>query len=405
MRSNDADVVIVGGGPAGLAAGIVCSRNGLKTILVEQKTFPVTKPCGQGILPSGRKHLHSLGVTPFLENQASYEFSGIRYIAGSGNSAEGLFREGCGLGISRARLSQAMLAGLKTHPDVEVLEKTIAEPVSMDREGAVLKIGGEKVRAGFLIGADGLSSRIRRWAGLDGTAGSYQRWGATQHFFISPWSEFVEVYWSQGLEAYLTPLGEDMVGLAFLGDMEHFRKSGGKAELISNLLSMFPALKMKLDGARLAGKPGAVGPLQRNARKKAAGRLLLLGDAAGYLDAITGEGISLALAQALAFEQTIVPQLKDGNREPGSPISFSAHRRAHQHLMRPYLLSTRLALFISKQPGLQEAAVQLLKNRPQLFERLLSASMGRTSFWPVIVELVTAGFFLKRRIHDKIPLH
>jgi flavin-dependent dehydrogenase len=124
--------------------------------------------------------------------------------------------------------------------------------------------------------------------------------------------------------------------------------------------------------------------MQRTAIQPVADGVLLMGDAAGYLDAITGEGISLALAQALSLEKTVVPLLHVSRRRGIlSTADLSAYKQAYQAIIRPYYQMTHFALWLSHHPFLVEEAIRILRNKPALFQSLLSANMGVISLWQV----------------------
>jgi flavin-dependent dehydrogenase len=144
------------------------------------------------------------------------------------------------------------------------------------------------VRFGYVIAADGLHSPVRRMLGLEAAPSRLRRWGQRRHFATAPWTSFVEVHWSPLAEAYVTPVGEREVGVAVLSSVRR-----GYDELLDG----FPSLRERLTGAP-AGPVRGSGPLRQRTRARTAGRVLLVGDAAGYVDALTGEGIALAFAQA-----------------------------------------------------------------------------------------------------------
>ena len=379
MAELTVDALVVGGGPAGLAAAIVLARAGVPTLLCEKKRFPVDKACGEGLLPTGVVHLRALGAAPYLD--AYFPFRGITYYASGGRGAAADFAEGPGWGIRRTTLSRALLQQAETLSCLQIVAGTTAEPLRREGDRIFVRVGHDVVRTRLLVGADGLNSRVRRWAGLDGRRPRWQRWGARQHFQLRPWGDHVEVYWSgRGVEAYVTPCGDACVGVAFLWDRRRFRQLRGGAGLFPSLLACFPFLQARLNGAPPLDAVAAMGPLQRRVPTPVAGGVLLIGDAAGYLDAITGEGLSLALAQALSLEETVVPHLQAGAGAIRT-AHLDAYRRRHRALFRPYCRFTSLVLLLNRYPSLADRVVGALAADPALFRHLLSANMGLASPW------------------------
>ena len=370
------DVVVIGGGPAGLAAAIVLARAGIHTHLYEKNTFPVDKACGEGIMPVGVGHLHQLGVTGYLEKKATFPFAGIRFHAANGRTAAAHFAEGPGLGVRRTALSAALRQAAQLYNCLQIFEATQAIPQAVTGRHIVVSAGNQAVKARLLIGADGLNSRVRRWAGLGGGRRRWQRWGARWHFRLPPSTEYVEVLWGKnGIEAYLTPTGPEQCGLAFLWDRTRYGPVRGGSSLLPSLLRAFPALQQRLQNAGPPEGPAAVGPLQQKASAVVSDGLLLIGDAAGYLDAITGEGISMALAQALALPETVIPLLR---RQEGvlRRQELLHYQKAYRTIVRPYYVFTHLMLWLSRHQALGERVIGVLHSRPGLFQKLLSASMG-----------------------------
>ncbi|OCB32383.1 monooxygenase, partial [Mycobacterium malmoense] len=274
MSDYDTDLLIVGGGPGGLATALHARRHGLSVVVAEPREGPIDKACGEGLMPGGLAELVSLGVDP-----AGMPFHGIAY-ASEHRRAQARFRTGPGRGVRRTTLHAALAARAKEQ-DTEWLRARVTT-VQQDAHG----VTAAGVRAKWLVAADGLHSQVRRSVGIASTAGTPRRYGVRRHFRVPAWSEFVEVHWSRWGEAYVTPVEPDLVGVAIL--------SRGKPDL-----AWFPELARRLDGAARGDARGC-GPLRQVVSRRVAGRVLLVGDAAGYEDALTGEGISLAVKQAAA---------------------------------------------------------------------------------------------------------
>ena len=150
-------------------------------------------------------------------------------------------------------------------------------------------VDGEPTR--HLVAADGLHSPIRRMLGLEAPAGHRpQVRPARARRRSPPWSGFVEVHWSRVGEVYVTPVADGLVGIAVLTD---------RRATFAELLSAFPTLAPHLDGHPMTRVRGA-GPLRQRSTRRVQGRVLLVGDSAGYVDALTGEGIAIGIAQARA---------------------------------------------------------------------------------------------------------
>ncbi|MEP6815999.1 MAG: NAD(P)/FAD-dependent oxidoreductase [Marmoricola sp.] len=272
------DLVVAGGGPVGLATAIYAARAGLDVVVREPRTGPIDKACGEGLMPSAVADLTALGVR--LEGQP---IAGIRYLDGT-HVAEAEFRRGPGRGVRRTTL-HAGLIDAATAAGVRTEHEAVC---SVEDRGDHLLVDGEATR--HLIAADGLHSPVRRLLGLEGKPAVQRRFGLRCHVRTEPWSRFVEVHWAPAGEAYVTPVAPDLVGVAILGDQ---RRS------FEDLVTDHPVLAAHLEGAERTRVRGA-GPLRQRSSRRVSGRTLLVGDAAGYVDALTGEGIALGLAQARA---------------------------------------------------------------------------------------------------------
>lgn len=334
------DLVVVGGGPAGLATALHAARAGLDVTVLERRDGPIDKACGEGLMPGAVAALADLGVDP-----AGRDLQGIRYVAGA-RRVEADFRHGAGRGVRRTTLSDALRSAVE---DAGVpVEQAVVRGVEQDDEGVT--VGGH--RAAYVVAADGLHSPLRRSLGLDRPRRGHPRRGLRRHYAVAPWTDHVEVHWARDAEAYVTPVADDLVGVAVLTT-----RTGG----YDDHLAAFPDLLERLSGAEPVGSDRGAGPLRQDAAARTAGRVLLVGDAGGYVDALTGEGIALAVAQAGAAVQAI---------SAGDP---AAYERDWRRLTRRYRWLTHALLGATSVRPTRLALVPAAERLPWLFGATVDA--------------------------------
>lgn len=351
------DVAIAGGGPAGLAAAIRAAQRGLRAIVLERSDGPIDKACGEGLMPSGARELERLGVRV----EPAHPFLGIRYVQGN-TIVEARFRGATGLGIRRTVLWRA-LSERALALGAELRRATVQGARAGSTSIEVTTDRGP-IEARLLVAADGLHSPLRRAAGLDAAAmesaagnGEAQRFGIRRHFDVTPWSELVEVHWADGVEAYVTPVGPRSVNLAFLC---------GRGADFEEHLDRFPALRKRLAGAPVSSETRGAGPLLQRVRARHADRLALVGDAAGYVDAITGQGLSLGFAGAALLVESL-PQDLASDLAP----ALRAYDRGLRSHWRRYAVPAHALLALSRRPALRREAIRTVAALPGAFGALV----------------------------------
>ncbi|WP_298332487.1 NAD(P)/FAD-dependent oxidoreductase [Haloactinopolyspora sp.] len=327
------DLVIAGGGPVGLAAALYAVRAGLSVVLYEPRAGTIDKACGEGLMPGAVAALAGLGVHP-----AGHRLRGIRYIAGD-RRAHADFRAGPGLGVRRTTLHAALRCAL----DATAVQ-VVAEPVTKVTQDATGIVAND-TRGRYLIAADGLHSRLRRQLGLEAPVPAVRRFGLRRHLQTAPWTDYVEVHWSRWAEAYVTPVGPDLVGVAILTT---------RRASFDEQVDAFDDLRERVRGCAVSSVRGA-GPLRQRTRRRVAGRALLAGDASGYVDALTGEGIALGMAQAREAVAAVAA---------GRPQQYE---QAWRRVTRRYDVLTRsLVAVTSVRPG-RRALVPMAAALPRVF--------------------------------------
>lgn len=287
-------------------------------------------------MPDSRCLAERLGVV--LPDSIGFEFRGIRF-HGANRSVEASFPKGRGIGIRRTTLHLALVQAAE-RAGVELRWST---PVS----------NIEGIRARWIVGADGSSSRVRRWAGLDSAVWNTRRYAYRQHFAVAPWTDCMEIYWGEGCQIYVTPVSANEVCVALIS-----RTPGMRIE--EALQRFFPVLHERLPATAAASRErGAVTPTLR-LRAVAHDNVALIGDASGSVDAITGEGMCLSFRQA----EVLAKALERGD--------IASYNRAHPRLaLRPHWMAKTM-LLLDRGPAIRRWALGTMSAQPWIFRKLLA---------------------------------
>jgi flavin-dependent dehydrogenase len=351
---------------------------GLPVTVAEPRPGPVDKACGEGLMPAAVERLAEIEVYP-----EGRTFHGIRY-TDPDHSADALFRDSHGLGVRRTTLHAALAAraaglGIPVLParvtgfvqDRGGVTVTLRGSGAAARGGASAAPAGEvradaaeaQVRARYLVAADGLHSAIRRACGLDPPPPRHPRFGLRRHYATAPWTDLVEVHWTPEAEAYATPVSDGLVGIAVLCARDTGRRDDhddGWRGGFTDRLAAFPALRERLGGAAAVTDVRGAGPLRQDVPRRTAGRVLLAGDASGYTDALTGEGIGAALAQAKALAACLTA---------GRPEDYE---RAWRQATRKSRLLTSGLLWSRQRPLLAPRIVPAAQRLPRVFTAIVN---------------------------------
>jgi flavin-dependent dehydrogenase len=335
------DVVIVGAGPAGAVAGIVLARAGVRVRLVDRATFPRDKLCGDTVNPGTLARLRALGVADDIEARG-LRVDGMMVTGERGVTVEGLYPQGqWGRAIVRRDLDwlllqQAIAAGCRFDPGVAVRGAIVDESAGARAiTGVKVGAGGREVAisAPITIAADGRRSIIGFGLGLARHPRSPRRWAIGAYFESFARPQIASDVHRMGIERTSDVHPEDIEGTSDghpkgiegasgVGEM-HVRRGryigvaqvpGGltnvclvrparpadaaladPAALLVRELSRDPLLRDRAAGARLVAPPVVLGPLAVDVAPAAIDGLLLAGDAAGFIDPMTGDGLRFAI--------------------------------------------------------------------------------------------------------------
>ena len=333
------DVFVIGGGPVGLAAAIAARRKGFRVALADGAGPCIDKACGEGLLPDGVAAAAALGLA--LPAAASFALRGIRF-HGEGVSVASEFPNGHGRGIRRTTLHRILAEE--------------AERCGVDLRWNVPVTSLADISSRWIVGADGIGSRVRAWAGLDDFVRDQRRYGFRRHFRAAPSSDYVEIYWGDGCQVYVTPVAADEVCIALLSRDPKLR--------VNEALRQFPALLSRLEGAPESSTERGSLTASRKLRRVARGNVALAGDASGSVDAITGEGLCLGFRQALALADAMEAE------------DLRLYERAHRRLARRPGFMADFMLTMDRSQWLRGRALPALAAHPDLFGSLLAMHVG-----------------------------
>jgi menaquinone-9 beta-reductase len=337
-----------------LAAGIALRGRGFQVTVADSAHPPIDKACGEGLMPDALDALERLGVSlDSLNRKHSFPFRGIRFL-GEGVSVDASFPRGCGLGVRRTRLHEALIdRALQT--GVSLVWGASVRGIS--DKGVILDDGIVPCR--WIVGADGLKSRVRQWTGLRAAPCEVLRFGFRRHYEVAPWSDCVEIYWGSDSQIYVTPVGPREICVAAISRDPHLR--------LDRALGDFPGLAARLNGVSpISSERGAVSA-SRRLRRVFRGNTILLGDASGSVDAITGEGLRLSFEQAFALAGAL------------SSGDLTRYQAAHRRLARRPALMANLMLSLDRCAWLRRRALHALAAEPRIFGIQLAMHVGALS--------------------------
>jgi menaquinone-9 beta-reductase len=350
------DVLIIGAGPAGMAAAIALRQRGADVLVADALRPPIDKPCGEGLMPEAVRELSRLGVP--LDSGHGAPFLGIAFVSDTTHVAAD-FSHGTGFGIRRTVLHRLLLERA-----LQLGVRFVWNTPAALRVGKPLILGNTSCVYGWLIGADGQASRVRAWAGLERGSMRSRRFGFRAHYRLDPGSygageTHVAVHWGTLGQAYLTPIGHGAICVSAMTRLPRLR--------MHDILASIPSLRGRYDAAAPATEVRGYATLVRQFRHVTSGRVALIGDASGCVDAITGEGLALAFRQGSLIAEALTA---------GSPALYE---RSHAALLALPRRMSALLLLLDRLPELRRRTLDAFSANPMLFREFLDVHVGDQS--------------------------
>jgi len=365
----DADLAVIGAGPAGATTALFAARLGHKVVVLDRARFPRDKPCGEGLMPIGRALLMELGLEAGAVAAGAPSFRGIQFgLVGTAPTVVPFPAQpygGEGLGVRRVDFDALLAEALVAHPLIEFCQETAVRAVKTapGRTPSVTTTAGE-LRPRWVAVADGLRSGIRHRLGWTIGPRAPHRYGVVSHWRVDgPVDPWVRITIDRGLEVYEGPVAGSHRLVALLCSQDRMREFAGRLE--ARYREIVLALRPELHLAEPSGAVTAVGPFRYRAKTVARDGVYLVGDAAGFTDPISGEGLASGMRQARALADAL-----------GEPAAERNYRLAHRRLTRDPRRVAELLVFFSRSPARVERGLRGLRHAPNALTNLLGANFG-----------------------------
>jgi flavin-dependent dehydrogenase len=374
-----ADVIVVGAGPAGAATAILLSERGLSVLVLDRARFPRPKICGEYLSPEAARILDRLGALKALDAAGAVPISGMRITAPDGTVVTGTYRpqgpwrpyRDHALGITRTMLDATLVERLRAMP-VDLREEV--RVVDILREGGcvvgveAVAVGGRRVvlRAPLVVGADGRASVVAHRLGCRQPHPLQRMALVTYVRGIPNCADRGEIFVDPPDYAILNPLGPDQVNMSLVVPLAHVAPWSDRLEtFFAARIHQLPHLSRRVAGAERTAPVQAMGPLAYRVQPPTEGGVLLVGDAAGFYDPLTGEGVFSALRAAELAAETVTAAFAASD---WSARALSSYTRARQAVFAGKERFTRALQFVVRRRRLANFTAHLLARRPALLD-------------------------------------
>jgi flavin-dependent dehydrogenase len=406
------DVAIVGAGPAGTHLALRLAERGFRTALLDRKRFPRHKPCGEFLSPECLPLLREVGLHGTVAALGASAIEGLD-LHGFDRTATGTFGrvpravvDRHGFAIRREVLDTVALRAAAARAEIDVFEGHAMRSLLRDGAGAVCGVAVQapdlhrfEIRARFTIGADGLRSRVAAQLGLVRAVPWLQKFALVARFSGVPRRARAEVHFLDDGYIAACPVDGDLFTLNLVVDRD--RLPGSRRQLADFVLAHVaaaPALAERLGKAKLEGPILACGPLARATTAQTFAGGALLGDACGYVDPMTGEGMFFAMRGAALLAPELERALHAGRTD--AAVLHRYVRRRRREFGHRYALAKLLQRGL-RHPAVARTVLRLLAARPALAD--LMVAMTGESARPSTLLRPSLWWHVLRGVH--LPAH
>jgi flavin-dependent dehydrogenase len=377
----ETDVVVVGAGPSGATTALLLARRGHHVVLVDRARFPRDKACGEGVMPPGVAVLRRMGLYERVLATGARRLDGVTYQQRGGDQqvhvpfpAPPGGGPAAGLGVRRTSFDAALVDAVRQERTSTVREAERVTGLLRDPSDAVIGVSttSGEIRARIVIAADGLHSQIRSWAGLTVPSRARVRYGLAGHWRVDTRDrDAVTVTLAGGHEWYEAPVGPDLLLVSILTSRSRPAMTARSYGHVAR--RSIPGIR---DADLVSGPLGAAHFHQR-VTAVADGRVFLVGDASGYDDPTTGDGIAIGMLLGEFLAGHTGEFLSGRIARETAATRYAAD---HADLVRDRRRLTRLALFLAGSPALSRRAIVRATRDQRALSKLVGINCGYHTF-------------------------
>jgi menaquinone-9 beta-reductase len=382
MSAARADVVVVGAGPAGAATAILLAEHGLDVVVLDRGSLPRPKVCGEYLSPEAGRVLDRLGVLKAVDAAGAAAIHGMRITAPDGTAITGHYRDvgpwrpyrHHAMGVARETLDGALVERVRALPldlreharviDLIVERGAVTGVRFTDRDARV-----HDLHARLVVGADGRASVVAERLGCRRPHALRRMALVTYVSGVEHCRDLGEIFVDPPDYAILNPIAPDRANLGLVVPLAHAsRWSDRLDDFMAARVRQLPHLARRLAGATRVAPIRALGPLAHRVEPPRKDGVLLVGDAGGFYDPFTGEGMFTALRSAELAVTTMVQALRSGDV---SAKALSGYERARRDVFAGKERVTQILQFLIRHRRLANFACRALARRPAALDALL----------------------------------
>ena len=380
----DAQVIVVGGGPAGSATAYFLARAGIETVIVDRARFPRDKTCSEYLSPQASRILEEMNALDAVESAGAAQLTGMRVHAPNGATVHGEFVAGhgfrghrdTGLAVRRTVLDAILLdraraAGARVDEGVRVTnvlknqDGRVTGITTIDEDGRT-----SEQSADLVIGADGLRSVVGRRLGLIRPSRWPRRIALVAHYSgAQNISDLGEMNVDRDGYSGMANVGNGLVNLSIVVPVSRAAEVAvDSTEFFESWIAEHPVLSATLGSATREGPVRTTGPFATSARRAWSPGVALVGDAAEFFDPFTGEGIYTALRGG----EMLSAFAADAVRAPArSNRALREYERARRKEFSGKWLVEKIIGTIIASPPLVNRAAKVLSRRKDMADLLV----------------------------------